>query len=211
MILSKILEIPTRGDATSGRLHPTIPCPSVEPMVLTWNDTASIVFAAGELKQHDMLKLAALVLSEARRPDVRVVYVVSGIFSGRLGALRSTAETLAEAREAAAVVAFLEGFAYGPSLWLAGQCHLVFASPCTSIGWLACYDQAGELDTEVTIGMVDALVTSNPDVPSATWPRLVESAVTAEQAEAIGIIPPGNLKRDVFALSGLDPNLWGQQ
>jgi hypothetical protein len=190
-----------------GRIDFRVPPPIAKPVVLTWNDHASIVFAAGALKSTGMLKLAELVLSEARRPENRIVYVALACQGGRLGSLRTSAASLAEARGHAAIVAVLTEVAYGPALWLAYHCDQVWAQPAASIGWLECFSEAGEFDSDATMAMIEDLAAMNPAVAPFTWARLVQSAATGEQAEALEVV--GGLTRDVFALSGIDGNNWG--
>lgn len=196
--------------AWSGRLGiPQLRPPIAQPIVLTWNDHASIVFAAGALKDLTTLKLTQLVLQEARRPENRIVYIALACQGGRLGALSIAAETLAKARRHAAIVAVLVEVAFGPALWLAYHCDLVFSAPATSIGWLECFSEAGEFDCAATLAMIEDLTALNPSVAPFTWARLTHSFATGEQAEALGILGLGSLTRDVFELSGIDGNGWG--
>jgi hypothetical protein len=201
-----------RSDAWSGRLAmplSVLPPPIAEPVVLVRDGHKSLVFAAGALKEGTALKLAGLVLSEARRPEVRIVYVAIAVQGGRLGSLRTCAQTLTAARRHAGVITYLAEVAYGPALWLAYQTDLVFAEPSCSIGWLECFDDAGEFDCQASMGMVLDLAELNARLDRQQWARLLQIAVNGEQAEATGII--GGLKRDVFQLSGIDPNSWGPQ
>jgi hypothetical protein len=188
---------------------PNATVPTVEPMVLTWKETASIVFASGWLTQGAMLKLGCLVAAEARRPEIRVVYMCLGLIGGRLGSLRTTAAQIAHAREHAGVVAFLEGFAFGPSLWLAYQCDFQFASRKTLFGWLGCYRESdGQQDLDVTAAMIEDLAALNPLVSRETLTRLDRSQINGEQAEAARIVPDRNWKQDVFTLSKIDRSKW---
>ncbi len=182
--------------------------PIAEPIVLVRSGHASIVMAIGALNQWAMLKTALLVKREAQRPEVRIVYLLLGCLGGRLGAMSTAARELHEAGRHAAVVAYLHEVAYGPALWLAYQCGLVFANPVTQIGWIECASEDGETDCDATIGMVNDLAILNPRVSRSTWARLIRSGVTGEAAEATGIISDGGLKRSVFELSGIDPDRW---
>jgi hypothetical protein len=178
-------------------------------MVLAGSKNKSIVFASGELKQGTMLRLGSLIAAEARRPEIRLVYVCLALLRGRLGSLRSTAAAIEHAREHAGVIAFLDGYAFGPALWLAYQCDFVYASPTASIGWLSCYRESdGQYDLDATAAMIDDLAALSPLVSRETLIRLDRGSINGEQAEATGIVSVGNLKRDVFALSGIDGSKW---
>ena len=176
--------------------------PIAEPMLLVRNDHASIVMAAGALTQRAMLNLALLVCAEARCPTTRLVYLLLAVPCGRLGCLATAGKYLREAGRHAAIVAYLQECAFGPALWLANQCGLVFSHPSTAIGWTESVSEEGEFDCDATLGMVHDLAVLNPRVPFATWARLVQSSITGEQAEAMGIV--GGLRRSVFDLSGID-------
>lgn len=201
----------TGGDCWSGRVHPelkkAVEPPVIYPCVLSHNHHASVVLAGGTLTQRSLVNLAGLVLEEARRPEIRMVYLLLAIQAGRIGSLRTAGELLVEAGRHAATIAFLESYAWGPSLWLAGHCGLVFASPATSIGWIECVTSQGELEGEASMAMVQDLAALNPNVAPSTWARLLQAAVTGEQAEAMGIV--GGMRRDVWSLSGIDGNGWG--
>lgn len=192
----------------SGRLvMPGPPRPPIaDPVVLTRQGHSSIVLVAGALSQRAMLKAASLVKGEALRPETRLVYLVLAVQGGRLGALSSAGAELREAGRHAAIIAYLQEVAFGPALWLAFQCGLVFAAAATQIGWLECFSEEGEFDSDATLAMIDDLVELNPQVARSTWARLIQASMNGEAAEAAGIIGDGALKRDVFELSGLDPN-----
>jgi hypothetical protein len=181
-----------------------LPPPIAEPVVLVRDNHKSLIFAAGAFKESTFATLALLVLSEARLPDVRIVYMAIAAQGGRLGSLRTCAELLTEARRHAAIVTYLQEVAYGPALWLAGHTDMTFAEPCCSIGWLECFDETGDFDTAASVAMVNDLAELNPRLEGQQWGRLLQSEVTGEQAEAMGIV--GGLRRDVFELSGIDAN-----
>jgi hypothetical protein len=194
----------------SGRdVPPNVTVPTVEPAVLAWKQTASIVFACGELTAGQMFRLGLLVLAEARRPEIRIVWLCPVILRGRLGSLRCTAAAIEDARKHAAVIAFLDGFAFGPSLWLAYQCDMQFASPTAQIGHLSCYRESdGQYDHDVTAAMIEDLAEQNPLVSRDTLARMDHHAISGELAEASGVLRDGNLKRDVFVASGIDGSKW---
>ncbi len=187
----------------SGRVDWRVPPPIAEPVLLAHNDHAAIVFAAGVLEERVTVELAQLVLSAARRPENRLVYVALATQGGRLAGLGAAAEMLSEARRQATIVAYLEYAAFGPALWLAYQSDLVFSHPLTSFGWLECFSDRGDFDSDATMGMVEDLAALRPNVARFTWARLVQSEATAEQAEALGIV---ELTSSVFELSGIDGN-----
>lgn len=207
--MSVLLE--TRRDGVwSGRLPAPVSAlapPKFEPVVLSRQAPASIVFGAGTITESEMVTLSGLVLEEARRPEIRLVYMAVAIQGGRLGSLNTSAKLLREARRHAAVIAWLEAVAYGPAIWLACQCDMSFAAGSASLGWLECFSEAGEFDADASMSMVLDLADLNPKLERQQWARLLQSAVTGEQAEALGIV--GGLKRNVFELSGIDPNSRG--
>jgi hypothetical protein len=190
------------------RTIPKLPLVASEPFVLTWNDRASIVFAGGAFKQSTMLNMAFVVKREAMKPQTRIVYLVLAMMGGRLGAMATAASILEEAGQHAAIVAYLQEAAFGPALWLAYHCGLIFAHPTTTIGRLQCFSENDDSDIDATAGMIEDLASLNPHVPRSVWARLISSSMNAEAAELVGIVPDGCLKRDVFELSGIDPVSW---
>jgi hypothetical protein len=86
---------------------------------------------------------------------------------------------------------------------------MIFASPTAICGHLSCYRESdGQYDHDVTAAMIEDLATLNPRVSRETLARMDRHAITGEQAEASGVLRDGNLKRDVFAVSGIDGSKW---
>ena len=174
-----------------GRLHPSIALPIAEPQVIVRNGERSIVMAVGVLNQITAARLAAVVLSEAKRPETRIVYVLLGIIGGRLGSLSLAASLLDQAKQHAGIVAYLQELAWGQALRIAYACDLVFASPTCRIGWLECFGEtSSQFDSTKSIDMVLELAALNRRVDAGRFARLLQSGVTGEQAEAMGIVVP---------------------
>lgn len=178
--------------------------PKAVPQLLARNDHASVVVSAGALTQISTINLALLVYSEAVRPETRLVYLWLGAHCGSLGSLGTAGDYLRKAGEHAAVVAYLEGFAFGPAMWLAANCGLVFSHPCTQLGWFRCLSDEGVFDPAATAGICKDLGQLRPQVSVPAWARLSHACINGEQAEAMGMI--GGIKPSIFAMTGIDPN-----
>jgi hypothetical protein len=202
VLLYQLRHEATSKFAWSGRIAPQLPPPIAEPAVIARSDGKSLVFAAGALNDRATVDLASVVLQESRRADL--VYVALALLGGRIGELRTAAEMLYEAgQQCRGVIAYLQECCFGPGLWLASQCGLIFSHPCTQIGAFECFDDAGEYDSNATLAMVLDLAAFHPAVSQEQFARLTHNHVLAEQAEAAGMVA---LCRDVFDLSGIDPH-----
>ncbi|MFO0791927.1 MAG: hypothetical protein U0805_20895 [Pirellulales bacterium] len=209
--MSALLNI--KGDSTAdwcGRVIIPGPRPPIaQPMVVARKHNASLLMSIGALTESGSVMLGAVMLEEARRHSNDLVYLVLGIPAGRIGGLRLAGDSLREAGRHAAIIVYLQECCFGPGLWLAHQCNgLVFSHPATQIGYLQCIDaERGEFDPEASLGMVMDMHELNPEVSTTKWAKLADQSISAELAEASGILKEGSLKRDVFQLSGFDPNV----
>lgn len=164
-----------------------------------------IIGVCGALTAAAAGRLAQLVAIESARPGMRIVYLALSSTCGELGPLLLTKYAIQDARRRVAVIAFLD-LATGPVLWLASHCDMVFAAPASLIGWTHCGGPDGCLDPLLTARLAQDLAKNSNRASADVWCRLVHWHVNGEQAEAMGLIEPGSLKRDVYALARIEPN-----
>jgi hypothetical protein len=174
-----------------------------DTFVAARHDGKSLISVAGALTNLATQKMVHEIWRESRRPGTRLIFVDFWSSCGELTGMASAADVLSCIPESVGLVAYL-GCACGPALWFAMQFPLAFAKPTAKIGHIGCGTDSGDFDIELSEVMAAELSIMRPAVELRTWARLYRSELNGEQAEASGIV--GGLRRDVFELSGLDPN-----
>lgn len=177
-------------DGWAGRidLRNKQPTAIAEPHVIARDHCSAAILGAGAITQASCLKLGTEVLAEARDPVNRIVYIVLMSRAGRLGGLRTLQGMIREARRHAAIVAYLQEYAFGPAILIGNWCDMVFCHPTTQLGWLGVQTEDGERDDARTALLIEEIAAARPIVSPAAYARLADSSIVAEQAEANSMV-----------------------
>lgn len=175
-------------------------CEGATVYVAARGPRSAVVVLDGDLDEAATRELMNTIWREAQRPQCRIVYIVLITLRGEIDNLTLYCNTtLGLLPERVATVAYL-ATCCGAGLYLAGRCHLHFASPTAIIGHAECWSADGTPREGLTDQMVALLEHELPDVHPRTWPRLVNHAINGEQAEALQI---ATCKRSVWDLCSL--------
>lgn len=156
---------------------------------------SAVVCIDGFLTEATAAKFVNTVIGESARPGVRIVYSVFTSLNGELNNLGLHANALDLIPERVAKVAFL-GAACGPALIMASRCDVILAARNAVIGQLDAWADDGTPEPALTASMQAHLAHQLPHVTPATWRRIESHAISAEEAEARGLV--GGLYRSIW-------------